>query len=76
MAAVVRHRADDLFPDLITKLRQLVCRKLFYIVRGLDFTEQSAHTYTSPFCILAAVTAFFISIVMVMGPTPPGTGVR
>lgn len=27
------------------------------------------------FCSLAAVRVFFRSMVMVMGPTPPGTGV-
>ena len=31
--------------------------------------------YYFPLCLIAAVTAFFISVAIVMGPTPPGTGV-
>ena len=31
--------------------------------------------YASPFCTLAAVRVLRIRVAMVMGPTPPGTGV-
>ncbi len=31
--------------------------------------------YKSPFCCFAAVTVFFKSVAIVIGPTPPGTGV-
>jgi hypothetical protein len=33
------------------------------------------YIFTRPAAILAAMTVFFMSMVMVMGPTPPGTGV-
>ena len=32
-------------------------------------------SYHQEFCSLAAVSVFLSSMVMVMGPTPPGTGV-
>ncbi len=33
------------------------------------------YIWIKPAAILAAMTVFFMSMVMVMGPTPPGTGV-
>lgn len=31
--------------------------------------------YFRPFCSFAAISVFFISMAIVIGPTPPGTGV-
>ena len=42
--------------------------------RGLSPLPALGHAYLAAFS--AARRVFFMSIVMVMGPTPPGTGVR
>src|SRR5699024_10799411 len=42
--------------------------------KGQSFPRKSRVVYTR-FCSLAALSVFFISMVMVMGPAPPGTGV-
>ena len=46
-------------------------------VKGVHkkFTLHNPVLYLIPWCSLPAVRVFFISIAMVIGPTPPGTGV-
>ena len=42
---------------------------------GLSTRIRTFFIYRMPFCSFAALSVFFISMVMVIGPAPPGTGV-
>ena len=69
---------DYFFPQFwgLTVYRQHLSLSLVYPpAPGLSTRIRTFFIYRMPFCSFAALSVFFISMVMVIGPAPPGTGV-